>query len=233
MRISLLLLCFLYTTLGFSQLAVESEYIVSGDVNDPTVGQKFTITNEGSEGVPFFWTLESDDDLPEEWVLSVCDAVICHPPGVESTPCDDSFTNYLDAGQSVNYFELKATTNGVAGEHTVRFKVSSLCEDFTDEQLIAETAITFSVAGGSNVEEKEIVQDLLIYPNPTVDRFQIKNDSDVSSIAVFNIVGKKLYSENHRPGQAHNISDLDNGFYLVRMLDRFDNTLKVVRITKD
>ncbi len=72
----------------------------------------------------------------------------------------------------------------------------------------------------------------LIYPNPTHDSFSIKNDTKVSEISVFNIIGKLVLSETHVQGVSHNVSELKKGIYLVRLLDEDDEIIKVIRLTK-
>jgi len=235
MRQLILLFTFLYATAGFSQLVMEPSFNVTGDLAEGSAfSQQFDVTNTGTDIANYFWRLEKSADMPKEWDFIVCDAVVCHAEGVTSTPCDDpGLTNVLAAGQTIGYNKITLNSKGVPGEHSLKFVLSSVCDNYETANILAETEIVFTVTGESSLEDKEVVGNLIIYPNPTVDRFQVKNDNDVTSVSIFNIVGKRIITENHRAGQAHDVSSLDKGIYLVRMLDRNDQTLKVIRLTKD
>lgn len=235
MKQVILLFTFLYTTAAFSQLVMESSFSVAGDLGEASsFSQSFDITNSGADAANYYWSLERSAGLPRAWEFTVCDAVLCHAEGVESTPCGDaSFINVLSSGQTIGYNKITLNSKGVAGEHSIKFKLSSVCDNFEGANLLAETEITFSVTGESSIDDNELVGNPIVYPNPTVDRFQVKNDNDVVNVSLFNIVGKRLLTEAHTAGQAHDVSNLDKGIYLVRMLDKNDQTLKVIRLTKD
>ncbi len=234
MKQVLLLFIFLYSTAAVAQLTIDPEYNITGDVDVSNFGQEFTTTNEGTETLEYFWQLERSDAMPREWSFTVCDAVLCHAAGVESTPCGDSqFTNVLNPGVSITYNKLSLNPNGILGDHSVTIKFSTVCGDFSDDNLIGQTTMNFSVTGQSSTEDEFLSDDLLIYPNPTVDRFQVKNDENVKAVSVFNIVGKTVMTESHKAGQTHDVTNLDKGIYLVRMVDRNEKTLKVIRLTKD
>lgn len=77
---------------------------------------------------------------------------------------------------------------------------------------------------------KEISQDLSIYPNPTTDFFGIKSDETVRKVVVYNWIGKKIQSFQHRKGNMYNVEGLDKGIYIVRLFDEQDKLSKVVRL---
>jgi len=72
----------------------------------------------------------------------------------------------------------------------------------------------------------------IVYPNPTYNSFSIKNDKAVASITIFNIVGKEILTEKHISGEAHDVTFLKKGIYLIRMADEEEQVLNVVRMTK-
>ena len=75
--------------------------------------------------------------------------------------------------------------------------------------------------------EKPKSSSIVIYPNPTFDTFEVTEDSNVKSIAIYNIIGKEVLTVSHTTGQFHDVSFLNEGIYLVRMLDA---TLSLIHI---
>lgn len=227
----ILLLIFIVPTISFGQLATDRSATVSGSASDSSLTHTFDVTNTGSDDAIFYWELLRSEDMPEEWAFIVCDAVICALEGVEASEC--GLANFMSPGQIVNYFSIKLKPYNVAGEHSIEYRLLSKCaDDATDDDVLITKTLTFNVSGGSDVVDVSIEDNLLVYPNPTSDRFQIGDDKDITNISVFNIVGKEVLNETHASGQSHDIANLDKGIYLVRMMDRTQDVLKVQRLTK-
>jgi len=237
MKNILLLFLLGFATSGYSQLLMETEYSLSGTTADASVDYTFTVTNSGTETENFYWHLNREDGMPRSWAFTICDAVICYAQGTETSICNDpQYINVLAPGQSITFYKIGLHPEGAAGTHSVQFILTKVCGNFDSENVLATADVTFDIQPGSSTVEDDLAAlsaGLLIYPNPTVDRFQIKNDDDVQSVAIYNIVGKQILKNNHKAGQSHDISDLNKGIYLVRMLDKTNQSLKVIRLTKD
>lgn len=233
MKLFTLLFAFFFAASGFSQalLQIDTVATLEGNVADSHVDYTFAVTNIGDETATFYWELIKNPDMPRDWAFTICDAILCHAEFTESSPCEDDYLNVLEPGQTVDYFKVGLNPYGSEGISDVTFRMTAECAPGTT--VLGEANITFTVAGQSNLDEEILSDDLLIYPNPTSDRFLLNNDSEVAEIAVFNIVGKRVMSESHRPGLSHDVSSLDKGIYLVRMLDNNNSTLKVIRLTKE
>ena len=67
-----------------------------------------------------------------------------------------------------------------------------------------------------------------LYPNPVNDILNIKMDSGIQSVEVFNLQGQKVKSSNQKQ---INVSDLDAGIYMVRIQDT-DNAIATKKIVK-
>ncbi len=211
----------------------ELEMATQVDVVGPSTGDikyEFNVTNIGQDQARFYWDIQKGRDVPREWVLSICDANLCYPDGTESAPC--SGVNIMESGESISWFKVEVKANGVAGEHDIVFRLIKEC-DSNDPEVIQEAVITFLAESSSSTASVEYGEGLVLYPNPTVDRFQVDNDENIGTIAIFNIVGKNIYSDSHIAGKIHDVSQLENGFYLVRLLDRKQETIKVIRLTKE
>lgn len=233
MKSIIVLFAFALSNAAFSQLVMESEFAISGIASDTAVDQEFPVTNSGNDQVSYYWTIDRSGDVPADWVFTVCDAVLCHEKGVESCPCMESDANVLYAGATIGYNKLTLDPKGIPGEHTVRFKLSSVCDNFEGTNFLGETEFVYSITEPSSIEEEEQASSPIVYPNPTIDRFYVKNDGNVASISILNIIGKRIFTDSHIAGQTHDVSELDNGIYLVKMLDKNEQTIKVVRMTKD
>jgi len=71
-----------------------------------------------------------------------------------------------------------------------------------------------------------------IYPNPAHDYFQISESKGVSSIEIYNIVGKKVSSFRNSENAIFDISQLKNGLYIVRLFNYEGSLLKSMRLSK-
>jgi hypothetical protein len=106
--------------------------------------------------------------------------------------------------------------------------------------LLALFALTFSVqtmaAPEGNLSSISLedpgISSLKLYPNPTTQFFQINNDQDVTSLSVYSLIGKELLTTAHTVGNRYDVSDYRNGIYLVRLLDKDGEVLKVLRLSK-
>ena len=234
MKLLLLLSLLLSSLTGFSQLSMIEAASFEASSRDSIIGSNFEVANVGTDTETFYWDIVRSADMPEEWEFSICDQILCFPVGQESSDCDEpSFQNILAPGESVSYYKVGLYPYGVAGTHTVEFRLTSVCGNVTENDVIATQVITYNITGGSSTKNLQDDKSILIYPNPTADRFQINEDADISDIAIYNIVGKQIFTDSHYVGKSHNISDLDEGIYLVRMMNPDNDVVKVLRLTKE
>ena len=221
------------TLLSGALFGQELEMATEVKVVGPSTGDikyEFNVTNIGQDQARFYWDIQKGPDVPREWVFSICDANLCYPDGTESAPC--SGVNIMETGESISWFKVEVRANDVAGKHDVVFRLIKEC-DSNETEVIEEAVITFQAESSSSTTSEGYSKGLVLYPNPTVDRFQVDNDENIATVSIFNIVGKNIYSDSHRAGKVHDVSQLENGFYLVRLLDRKQETIKVIRLTKE
>lgn len=183
----------------------------------------FVLANDTDTTFNWFWSVELPSDFPSEWEVQVCDQELCYNFGVLKN--SNNKVNVLPAGQRTSaenqYVRIRA--NGVPGESYVIFNVYS--------QPDCEGLIVKSLEPSVSTEELDF-SDTRIYPNPAQDYFQITKDERVAAIELYNIVGKKVNTLSHQKGQSHNISSLQSGLYIVRMLDEKGQMLKSQRLQK-
>jgi len=72
-----------------------------------------------------------------------------------------------------------------------------------------------------------------IYPNPATEFFML-NDANhqVKFLEVYNVVGRKLLEFHVHEGDKYDVSSLNRGMYMVRMLDENRNVIRTQRISK-
>jgi len=212
---------------GFGQLSITPDpVILSSDASVADAVVDFFVKNDGTESVELWWRLVVDE-APEEWDYQICDCNLCYLPNLLSTPCGNSCM--LDAGENF-VFMIHVLTNAHVGNGNIRLEILDECDG---NDPIAVVPIETIIAGTSSAENEPVNQNISLYPNPTSNGFKIKDDNQITQIALYNIVGKKIRTESHEAGQTHNISDLNRGIYLVRMIDSSNNIVKVLRITKE
>lgn len=102
-----------------------------------------------------------------------------------------------------------------AGNHTLKHTIPTAV--FNQQQ--GDVYLSVYMQGKSNaaLDVKDIkTVDVNIYPNPTSDFVNIRSKSDVASISLFSIDGKKL-SENHGENRI-NISNYTTGIYFLNIV---------------
>lgn len=82
--------------------------------------------------------------------------------------------------------------------------------------------------GGVNAAVK-----VSVYPNPATNFISINKDENVSDIAIFNLVGRKLKTfQNVEKDEHYDVSDLPVGMYLIQVIDNNKKILTTQRISK-
>lgn len=74
--------------------------------------------------------------------------------------------------------------------------------------------------------------NIKIYPNPATDYIELSENSKVTRIVVFNLVGREMKRFNAFNGQKYYVGDLDRGLYLVQLLDKENQTITTQRVSK-
>ncbi len=74
---------------------------------------------------------------------------------------------------------------------------------------------------------------ITIYPNPAIDFFHVNSQTPVGKVEIFNIIGKKIKILKNNNSGVFDVSDLRNGVYLVRIFNKHNKVLKVIRLGKN
>ena len=74
--------------------------------------------------------------------------------------------------------------------------------------------------------------NLKIYPNPATHFIKLKEVTGVTSIIVYNLVGRKIKQFQTEKGKAYSITDLPKGMYLIQFLGLEGDILTTQRLSK-
>ena len=100
--------------------------------------------------------------------------------------------------------------------------------------LISFFCLPLLVIGQSQKNDKTIaVQKIVkIYPNPAFNFIGLNNISDISSIIIYNLVGRKMKKFIPQKGERYDITDLPRGMYLVQLLGKDGKVVTTQRMSK-
>ena len=207
---------------AFGQIEVNPSEILLSANGETELFQEFTITNS-SASTGLYWTLELAADYPSDWESRICDLNLCYDWGEYTSTT--AAPNPIAEGQTIT-FDIKTRKLDKTAMSGLTFVVIRF---FDDEGMTNEVgASAFPTTSTSSISSEELV----LYPNPTTNSFQIKNDNNIKTVSIFNVVGAQISSERHSTGMTHNVSDLRSGMYLVRLQDNNGKTVKSMRLSK-
>jgi hypothetical protein len=135
---------------------------------------------------------------------------LCYPPNVDESP---QFLT-LGPGESSTdeYFSGHYLPNGIWGASTVEYEFF----DMEDEDVFVKVTVIYSATLASIGDQDEDI--FRLYPNPATDQFTIESKSKMTRVAVFDLTGKEILSQQvDNLKIAMNVSNLESGVYLVRM----------------
>jgi len=218
--LSTLLFVCLFSFSAMAQITIEPEVVLfEGGLFDFEV--KPVVTNNTNEETYIYWMFEKGTDFPEEWSVIVCDDTLCYAPNIFKSSA--LFPNVMEPESSFE-FKFTVSPNGVTGSS---YGIIHLYddEDCTNEVATSKMPVT-SVAD-------DLLERLVLYPNPTQDKFAIKEDDNVKSIEIYNNIGQSVIRLSHKKGQIHSISDLSFGPYTVVLRNTESKILKSLQLMKE
>ena len=127
----------------------------------------------------------------------------------------DSYGDGIDAGYGVGYYKLYS--DGVL---------------FAEGGEFGSQEITPFSYGTVSVEDNSVVSEMRAYPNPTTGMVTIEH-ANGSKIEVYSVTGQLVTSiENASDFQTIDLSDVENGTYLLRVKNQSTATTQVIIIQK-
>ena len=189
--------------------------------------EHFEVQNNGTSLINLFWEFSLSSDTPPEWEVWLCDLNLCYTAFITRCPANDP--NVMGAGATGDFI-AHMRPNGVVGTGTMT--IDLIVDTPFADSIVASIDVELVSSMSTSTLDLTEVQELSIYPNPTVENFAVKNDDNVSTVVLYNIVGKKLKKYAHTPGNQYDISALRKGMYLVRLFDEQGKALSALRLSK-
>jgi hypothetical protein len=220
----------LLIVLGFSTVSTAQNLEVSDSVVYvnlapgeflKTIDILVTNNSEG-ETVNMFWE-RVKNDLPAGYISYICDMNVCYGP--DQSICPEDNPNIMTAGYS---FDLKTYI-----ERPVNAEGSGEIEMLVWEEGKKDQAIKIRYLINQATSTKSFDRSTVkVYPNPTEGLFRVDGVQDVRQVMIYNIVGEEIMTFNVTPERSYDISHLNSGIYLVKLIRDNGKTAKTIRLSK-
>lgn len=184
-----------------------------------------TITNNTSETVTLLWR-RIESELPSGWISLICDNNLCYGPN--TSECPSSNPVVLMPGQA-GIFDVHTNSAGLEGEASVELEIFL---PSNPDSIITTGVYNFSISSSTSLNEVN-AESITLFPNPTTDYFRLsENNNSIASIEVYNLIGDKVKTFDAEGQIEFPIADLQNGLYMVSLLNKENGILKTTRLTK-
>ncbi len=217
----LILLFTFYSILLSAQLSVSSTYATAQGKTSEEISPNIILKNISSRTLELKWE-RIKNQLPSGWESAVCDKQ-CYSGYL------DSKTFSLAPGESISDFRVNFRPNGNDGIGSAEIKIFEL------KQPQNQYTITFSASANPSVSSNSISNSIpSVYPNPVTEFLSVSDPSnDVKYVEIYNLVGKKIYEFALRNDNAKiDVSELQRGIYIVRLLDKNRHLLRTQKVSK-
>ena len=218
------LFAFLFLSLASAQISIKPSFLKFEADNIEQVYIDINISNGSTEDVDIYWEYEHGDSYPSNWKTQICDLNLCY--GFDTFQSSPLLGNTIPAGETKK-FTLKI--KNVIEENNISGNSYGVLRLFDENTFTNEIAVTES----NSVSVSDVdLSDLILFPNPTTDIINIKNDEGVASLIIYNLIGRQIKQYHHSVGESHDVSDLSVGIYLVVLEDGDGQILKSMRLSK-
>ena len=89
-----------------------------------------------------------------------------------------------------------------------------------------------SLAKHADNNANKVEKVIKIYPNPAFNFIGLNNVSGVSSIIIYNLVGRKIKKFAAQKNERYDVADLPSGMYLVQLLGNDGKVVTTQRMSK-
>jgi len=231
-----LLISFLYLlTLSLSAQSLSFEYVdTDGTIvfeNTGSAGQdvviKGTLTNETNEDIDLSWRRDVEyifSEGSETWESAVCDLNRCYLPFV-------SQADFVLPANGESNLDAHLYPGGLEGDSALM--MIHLVDNNSGDTLLS---VNYRFYEDISLSAERPLSELqtLVFPNPAASYFRVKSDEMISSIEVFDLLGKPVAEKRTQSSDVTiNISHLHRGMYIVRITGQDGRIIKTQRLRKD
>lgn len=198
-------------------------FLMDGPNDQTDITHYVHITNTSTQIANLLWSKRVTGQ-PSTWLTWVCDGNLCYTPDINSCPLGKP--NVIMPGDTVEWslhLNPRLTDGKANYDLTITDMDGNPLLTIDGEACIPEC----STVGTKDLTDAK----LTVYPNPTSDFFQVSGLQGVKYLEVFNIVGSKIRAFEAVPQRQYYVGDLNEGMYLVRLMDSSKKIIKTVRLS--
>ncbi len=194
-------------------------------VTDPQVFEHVCynkIESRSTRRLQILWE-RVDFEITEGWEAYVCDNLNCYPSFI--TRCPEENYNDLYPDSTVNMDVHIADMGKEGSAHIIVYVFET-----TDTVNKLKVDYLFNKSLSTNGVRK--TQLIRMYPNPAQNSFNVEYNYGVSRIELYNLMGKKVGGFQAQGSRSYDISHLDDGIYLVRLIGNDQQVIKTLKLHK-
>jgi len=197
-----------------------------GTKDDDQIVAKTTILNNSSEKKTVLWE-RNVLSLSEGWETSFCDKNVCYNPDIETFEFDLDSMEQAEISVYGYPKGFDRAAVGIEGATTVEIKLT----DASDATNTVSAVFDVKSDGFTTTSTRFVAKpNIKIYPNPTSQYISLTNATDVNRLMVYNIVGRPVKTFWANTNNQYDVANLPIGIYLVRLMDKYDHTIKTIRL---
>jgi Secretion system C-terminal sorting domain len=182
---------------------------------------KATFKNTSTVTKKFTWT-RNVMNISTGWTTQVCDSKGCWIPSVGTAP--EQIELAPNATSNLDVYIRPEKKQGAATIEVKVFEVGNETNTVTGRYLFSTT----TRAKETNINNANI----RIYPNPTIDYFQLTEDDGIDKVVIYNIIGRQMRTYKVTDNGKYNVNDLPEGLYIIRLLAANGATVKTIRLSR-
>lgn len=194
---------------SFSQLTISPVSLsASLNVNQEKICSIY-INNPTNDPVLYWWKVEKPNGFPQYWQTQTCDGVLCYLWNVDKNSKNKPDTVFPNEPRLVT---IHIKPDSIEGQANICFKIYSDNQHQNEE---GSTDCNDLITAGTTSSDETYKKEAVIFPNPTTDVFSIKNDDEVTSVKVYDVMGRKMMDEKHYLGKSYDLSYRGKGLYKI------------------
>lgn len=205
---------------GFDAYEIEVDTFFDNTTQDPVAKGK--ICNTGASEISLYWRIEPVN-VPFGWQSYFCDKNLCYGPSVIECPTDKPVVLSVGECGVMDLHLVPGASVEYGTYNVVVWEVGNPSNTLTMNYIFNSTTST---------SDEVDLANLTVFPNPTVDYFQLSDQTGVSRIVVHDVIGKHVKDFNVVSRGIYDVSEVRNGLYVVNLLSDKNELLKSVRLTK-
>ena len=224
--LSFLYLFFLVRLTAQVSLSISPDFVqISADpMQFETVAHSYFHNTSETDTLTVRW-VRIKEDLSPMWQSAICDVNACYATTQDSTPD----VNYLVlAPGDSSMLDVHIRPNGMEGSAEVIVAIEEVGNP--DNRVEATYVFNDSTTPTADVSHSFSAS---IFPNPAVDYFQLSEYESVSQVVIYNLAGSEVQAfYDIQSGTKFNISGLQRGLYLVKVMNVRQDVLTTLRLNK-